>query len=309
MCHVSPALSLRAQSLAGDAAALSEFWSHTRATNDVFGLAAQLLASAALSAEASLSSAAASGAPPSAAARAAALAAAWEPYAAAHRAPWWECVSLPDDVPRSGEAAFRDALRRLADGSRRRLAAALPALSSAYPALFALRTYASVVGLFELNNLDVVVESPVENYFLLIDDLPPPEREAAQRVTAPLLDALDAGYATPLDGTGFFAFVACANHACDAAAMSQKCEDDVDGGAVLVAARDIAAGEEVTICYIDAEEASVRKRRAALADYGFVCECRRCAEDEARRAARKADKAGKGGKEEGAGRPRSRKTK
>jgi hypothetical protein len=295
------------QSRASDAAAVAEFWSHTRSTNDVFGLAAQLLASVALAADASLSSASSSGAPPSAAARAGALAAAWEPYAVAHRLPWWECVSLPEDVPRSGEASFRDALRRLADGSRRRLAAALPTLSASYPALFALRTYASVVGLFELNNLDVVVESPVENYFLLIDDLPSPERETAQRITSPLLDALDSDYATPLDGTGFFAFVACANHACDAAAMSQKGEEDIDGGAVLVAARDIAAGEEVTICYIDAEEASVRKRRAALADYGFVCDCARCAEDDARRAARKADKGAK--EDSGSSRPRSRKTK
>ncbi len=233
----------------------------------------------------------ASGAP---GARAAALACAWRPFAATHRRAWWDCVSLPEDVPRSGEAAFRDALRRLADGSRRRLAAALPAQAAAWPALFHARTFGAVIGMFELNNLDVVVESPVENYFLFIDDLPEPDRAAAIGTTGPLLDALDAAYATPLDGTGLFAVVACANHSCAPAAASRKGEADLDGGAVLVAMRDIAAGEEVTICYIDSDESSVRKRRAALADYGFACACERCAADDARRAAAKAAKAAGG---------------
>ena len=323
-CFVAPPRALTravparccAQSKAGDAAALREFWSHTRATNDIFGLAAQVIAAVALSAEASLGvSPAADDAPPtaapSAAARAAALAAAWEPFRAAHRVPWWDCVSLPPDVKRSGEAAFFDSLRRLADSSRRRLAAALPALAATYPALFTLRTYASVIGLFELNNLDIVLESPVENYFLLVDDLQEgPARAAAMAVTAPLLDALDSEYATPLDGTGFFPFVACANHSCDAAAASSKGETDVDGAARLVAMRPIAAGEEVTISYIDDEESSVWRRREALADYGFVCDCARCVADDARRAARKADKATAAGAAGGAAdRPRSRKTK
>jgi hypothetical protein len=127
-----------AQGEAGDAVALQEFWSHTRSTNDIFGLAAQVIAAVALCAAAECADGTSALLPSGAASpavRAAALVVTWEPYAVAHKVLWLDCVSLPDDVPRSGEAAFRDALKRLADGSRRRLAAALPAHAAAWPAL------------------------------------------------------------------------------------------------------------------------------------------------------------------------------
>ena len=44
---------------------------------------------------------------------------------------------------------------------------------------------------------------------------------------------------------------------------------------VLVARRAIAAGEEVTISYVD-EDAPTAERQRGLASYGFRCECRRC---------------------------------
>ena len=40
------------------------------------------------------------------------------------------------------------------------------------------------------------------------------------------------------------------------------------------------AGEELTVSYID-EALPLLARRAALRGYGFVCACRRCAEEEA----------------------------
>ena len=43
----------------------------------------------------------------------------------------------------------------------------------------------------------------------------------------------------------------------------------------LVAKRAIAAGEELTMCYVD-EGMDVRARRAELLDYGFECGCARC---------------------------------
>jgi hypothetical protein len=59
-----------------------------------------------------------------------------------------------------------------------------------------------------------------------------------------------------------------------------KRDEDVDGAAVILARRDITAGEEVTISYLDGvEEMTVGERRVALADYGFVCRCRRCLEE------------------------------
>jgi hypothetical protein len=42
--------------------------------------------------------------------------------------------------------------------------------------VFSLEIYGNIIGMFELNNLDLVVASPVEDYFLYIDDLPDAEK-------------------------------------------------------------------------------------------------------------------------------------
>jgi hypothetical protein len=67
------------------------------------------------------------------------------------------------------------------------------------PSCGLLQVWGSIVGMFELNNLDLQVPSPVEDYFLLIDDLPPAEKRPAQLLTQPLLDALDVDYDAPCE--------------------------------------------------------------------------------------------------------------
>ena len=47
-----------------------------------------------------------------------------------------------------------------------------------------------------------------------------------------------------------------------------------------VAKRDIKAGEELTMCYVD-EGGDVATRRAELRDYGFECACERCVREAA----------------------------
>jgi len=60
--------------------------------------------------------------------------------------------------------------------------------------LFAPALWGSVIGMFELNNLSLEVQSPVETYFLAVDALEGGARNAATAVTQPLLDALDTDY-------------------------------------------------------------------------------------------------------------------
>ena len=62
--------------------------------------------------------------------------------------------------------------------------------------------------------------------------------------------------------------------------MALKGPADVSGVAVLLNARPLAAGEEITISYID-EEQPYMQRALALQDYGFVCACERCRADRA----------------------------
>ena len=182
-----------------------------------------------------------------------------------------------------GEDEFRGSMRDIAVESLGLLRATV-ALSDAnlidrYPGLFTIEVYARVIGMFELNNLEIAVASPVEDYFLVADETFP-EDSPERLVTGPLLDALDVGYCTPCEGTGFFALQSCVNSDCDPNVTPLKDDGDRDGACVLVAKRRVRKGEELTMCYVD-EDADVRERRAELADYGFECACERCARESA----------------------------
>lgn len=135
--------------------------------------------------------------------------------------------------------------------------------------------------MFELNNLDLVVASPVEDYFLYIDDLCGAEKEKTEEITRPFLDALGDDYSVCCQGTAFFPLQSCLNHSCSPNAKAFKREEDRDGQAVILALRRISKGEEITISYID-EQLAYEERRASLADYGFDCKCAKCLEESRR---------------------------
>ncbi|KVH96609.1 hypothetical protein Ccrd_001300 [Cynara cardunculus var. scolymus] len=127
---------------------------------------------------------------------------------------------------------------------------------------------------------DLVVASPVEDYFLYIDDLPEAEKKEAGEMTRPFLDALGEDYSVCCQGTAFFPIQSCMNHSCCPSAKAFKRDEDRDGQAAIIACRPITKGEEVTISYID-EDLQLEERQALLADYGFRCKCPRCTQEEA----------------------------
>lgn len=129
-----------------------------------------------------------------------------------------------------------------------------------------------------LVNSALVVESPVEDYFLYIDDLPLSEKGEAEQTTKPILDALGDDYSICCQGTAFFPLQSCMNHSCRPNAKAFKREEDRDGQATIIALQPIAKGEEITISYID-EDLPFEARQALLADYGFRCGCSKCLEE------------------------------
>ncbi|KAM3745073.1 hypothetical protein ACB098_06G098600 [Castanea mollissima] len=262
--------------------ALLEFIQHANDTNDIFLLAAKVISSTILryrklkvthleetekratpdvSGHSDISS----------------LLEAWKPISMGHKKRWWDCVALPDDVDSSDEAAFRMQLKDLAFKSLQLLKAAI--FSKECEPLFSLEIYGQIIGMFELNNLDLVVASPVEDYFLYIDDLPYPEKQEAEKVTRPFLDALGDDYSVCCQGTAFFPLQSCINHSCCPNAKAFKREEDKDGQAIIIALKPICKGEEVTISYVD-EELPFEERQALLADYGFKCKCPKCLGEE-----------------------------
>ncbi|XP_060189067.1 histone-lysine N-methyltransferase ATXR2 isoform X1 [Lycium barbarum] len=200
---------------------------------------------------------------------------AWKPVAMGYKRRWWDCIALPDDVD-SDEASFRRQIKELAFTSLQLLKAAI--FDVECKPLFSLEIYGNIIGMFELNNLDLVVESPVEDYFLCIDDLPLSEKGEAEQTTKPILDALGDDYSICCEGTAFFPLQSCMNHSCRPNAKAFKREEDRDGQATIIALRPIAKGEEITISYID-EDLPFEERQASLADYGFRCGCSKCLEE------------------------------
>ncbi|XP_073150876.1 histone-lysine N-methyltransferase ATXR2 isoform X2 [Henckelia pumila] len=137
---------------------------------------------------------------------------AWKPVSMGFKRRWWDCIALPADVDSCEEAEFRTQVKDLASASLLLLKEAI--YDEECAPLFSLEIYGHIIGMFELNNLDLVVASPVEDYFLYIDDLPSSQKREAERITKPFLDALGDDYAISCEGTAFFPLQSCINHSC-----------------------------------------------------------------------------------------------
>ncbi|KAK4398020.1 Histone-lysine N-methyltransferase ATXR2 [Sesamum angolense] len=201
----------------------------------------------------------------------------WKPVSMGFKRRWWECIALPEDVDSSEEVEFRMQIKDLA-----------------------FEGFARFGNGRKLNPCDLVVASPVEDYFLYIDDLPLSQKKEAEKLTKPFLDALGDDYSIscqdwridtvlmPREALGsscvslfrycFFPFAELLNHSCIPNAKAFKREEDKDGQATIVALRPIFKGEEITISYID-EDLPYDERQDLLADYGFRCKCPRCVEE------------------------------
>lgn len=78
-------------------------------------------------------------------------------------------------------------------------------------------------------------------------------------------------------GTAIFSICCSLNHDCEPNAELVFAEDD--NRASVVALRKIMPGEEITLNYLE-PKLSLDERRAELLDYGFVCRCNRCRQEE-----------------------------
>ncbi|KAG2569014.1 histone-lysine N-methyltransferase ATXR2-like isoform X2 [Panicum virgatum] len=250
--------------------ALQKFVEHANGTNDIFLVAAKAITFTLLRYKKLKRQ------PASHESNFSLLMEAWKPLSMGFKKRWWECVALPEDIDSSEEDSFRQQMRDLAFASLQLLKDAI--FDPECAPLFSLDVYGHIIGMFELNNLDLVVASPVEDYFIHIDDLPESEKEEAEKVTGPFLDALGEDYSVPCEGTAFFPLQSCMNHSCCPNAKAFKRDEDKDGHAVILALKPISKGEEITISYID-EDLSYEERQAQLADYGFTCACFKCQEE------------------------------
>jgi SET domain len=88
----------------------------------------------------------------------------------------------------------------------------------------------------------------------------------------------------PLDCLAMYSVLCKMNHSCDPSVVivyqrQPQWGRDHPLTAHAIALRDLRAGEELTISYIDRHE-SRQERQRALANYGFQCQCRKCQQED-----------------------------
>lgn len=123
----------------------------------------------------------------------------------------------------------------------------------------------------------IMSPSALQEYIEAVEDLEQPDRAAAQAAMGSAFTNLDyiGTDEVCVEGTAFYAIQSCINHSCQPNAHALRSEDDPNSFAVIVATQDIPAGEEVTISYVD-ESLPYELRQEALQDYGFLCCCPLC---------------------------------
>ena len=82
-------------------------------------------------------------------------------------------------------------------------------------------------------------------------------------------------------GQALFSLLCLVNHSCEPSTVARFSSWKGRAMVRLEALRDIEAGEELTMSYIDEGE-SLEERKVALASYGFVCGCDKCVGEGAR---------------------------
>jgi hypothetical protein len=184
---------------------------------------------------------------------------AWRPYAMGYKMPWWESVARPDDVPVEEEEEFRNGLKQLAEDSFEAFCDLLrevrpEELDRYYGSLLSLEVWGSLVGMFELNNLNIQAMGPEDS-----DQ-----------------DGDNSDYGELVEGSGFYSIHSCFNHSCDPNCRVLLPRDDLENAkAIVQVTRDVEEGEELTMSYIEEDE-PYAVRQEQLRDYGFECRCQKC---------------------------------
>lgn len=176
-----------------------------------------------------------------------------EAFASFVREPWDEVVTTAatlrgEDAPTELAASLRELCADAAPLLRRALEPHFREKARVIDAAWLAR----VIGTFEQNNIGIRRRHPLDS-----------NAEEAEEEWP------------PLEGTSLYSAACRANHSC-----APSCDVIyAEGGHLcvsLVALRDIPAGDELTIAYVDTDECA-EERRAATADYGFLCACPKCA--------------------------------
>ena len=242
------------------------------------------------------------------------------PYVFFERGPWWETSS-------GGDEEIAAQMKSLATESVCLLSEAMESYAASMPELFTLYSYGCIIGTFELNNIGISFPSPLVGYAnnleagecedsnLLADSIskladvcktvhniqelaesersrePEIEYEKDETfdedfdVVQMLSNDIDADTVAEVsrhifpmfEGTGLYTMACMMNHSCVPNVHTTYTSDGRGPAiATIVAIQNISPGEELRHSYVD-EDADFDERQSLLKDnYRFICTCPKC---------------------------------
>eukprot|EP01116_Phalansterium_solitarium_P017692 TRINITY_DN4422_c0_g1_i1.p1 TRINITY_DN4422_c0_g1~~TRINITY_DN4422_c0_g1_i1.p1 ORF type:complete len:437 (-),score=140.73 TRINITY_DN4422_c0_g1_i1:114-1385(-) len=207
--------------------------------------------------------------------------------------PWWKLVPVAEDFDGSA-ADWQEHLYHTVDESLALLRHVIGKEQPFADDFLSVELYGHAIGALEMNCLAVVVLPPLQVYFHALADLDADMYNSLMAVISPDDehshepasgggesddddDEDDDDFEFPaVSGTGLYCLHSLLNHSCEPNVHAFKDYKDRNNNAVIVALRDIACGEELTISYID-EDASPEERSQMLElPYMFRCSCSKC---------------------------------
>jgi len=141
-----------------------------------------------------------------------------------------------------------------------------------------LKFYDKILGIFELNNPNIQIYSPLHQYFETLAK----KKEVfmkVQPILGPLVTAIKNKHGEEIpsfQGHGLFKLHSCINHSCSPNAKQTSREEISNAQIAIVASCDIQKGEEICISYVDVNQRHELRRNEILVNYGFECHCSLC---------------------------------
>uniref|UniRef100_A0AAV1T611 SET domain-containing protein n=1 Tax=Peronospora matthiolae TaxID=2874970 RepID=A0AAV1T611_9STRA len=288
--------------------AMGHFLNHTLVANEIFQLAAKVVAKILLLFVATQD-----------------MEQARQPVDVFCKLPWWEVITSEEDLEdgetfESYQDKFRTLLTQTYDFFMHGLKENLAHLET-LDELNGLTTesvlalcdqvlnvdfFSRVVGMFEMNNISMEIDHPFHALNEALSETSPEEKKDMPPVLARVKAALEAFAKKQnhklsdrdeeqeqgsqiseddcnalnddfvgVEGTALFSGICTMNHSCDPNCTVLYTKD---GAAHVFAVQDVAEGEELCISYIDVDQ-DVDEREEYLREYQFVCHCARCEEE------------------------------
>lgn len=235
-------------------------------------------------------------------------------------APWWTMLDADDDATPAerrelAAGAFDLVVRALDEAEARGVRLGENCAAGRRDAWLTVDVFGSLLGALRLNLVGVDYMHPAAEYFSLLalddaaaqeirplalalrhayrlaaaadnrasdgnDGALETELQAAQDAALParVLAERLANDVPSVHGSGLFPSIAMINHSCLPNASVEFDSGSCRASVILL--KPVACEAELTFCYVDADLA-LAERTAALAEYGFECDCPRCAAERA----------------------------